>query len=176
MRMYNLTNKLLDSPIVLNIENKTNLNRKFILGIMYTFLLTIFYNFLGLDFIVNSVGFIYPAYYSFKSLNTKTDYDDKQWLIYWIVYSFITTLELFIGFIFYWIPFYYLLKLSFLLWLSHEKTQGAQFIYNNYLKQKLIDNEKLMDNSISIVNEKINNVINSVNDKLDEINSSDKNN
>ena len=98
MRIYNLTNILLDSPIILNIENKTNLNRKFILGLMYTFLFTIFYNFLGIDFIINCVGFIYPAYYSFKSLNTKTDYDDKQWLIYWIVYwSWIITEEIFLS-------------------------------------------------------------------------------
>jgi len=38
-------------------------------------------------FLGSFVGFVYPAYMSLKSIETKTGSDDKQWLTYWLVYS-----------------------------------------------------------------------------------------
>ncbi len=32
------------------------------------------------------------------------------------------------------IPFYYVLKLAFLIWLFHPKTVGASWVYDNYLQ------------------------------------------
>lgn len=39
-----------------------------------------------------------------------------QWLVYWVVYSFFSVVEIFAETLLYWIPFYYKFKLGFLLW------------------------------------------------------------
>ena len=39
-------------------------------------------------FLGSFVGFVYPAYMSIKAIETKGGDDDKQWLTYWLVYSF----------------------------------------------------------------------------------------
>lgn len=40
-----------------------------------------------------SLGVLYPAYASFKALESPQLNDDKQWLTYWVVYACTTSLE-----------------------------------------------------------------------------------
>jgi receptor expression-enhancing protein 5/6 len=47
------------------------------LGALYFFL--IFFN-VAAEFLVNTVGFIIPAYYSLNALFTSSSVDDTQWL------------------------------------------------------------------------------------------------
>lgn len=57
------------------------------------------------------VGFLYPMYMSFKSVQSPDKNDDTKWLIYWIVYSFMAIIETISDKFLYWFPFYYTLKL-----------------------------------------------------------------
>ena len=43
------------------------------------------------------VGTIYPAYKSFKAIESKEKDDDTQWLIYWVVFAFFSVIEIFTG-------------------------------------------------------------------------------
>ena len=43
--------------------------------------------------VVSGVGVLYPAYASFKTLESPADDDDKQWLTYWVVYALTTSVE-----------------------------------------------------------------------------------
>lgn len=47
----------------------------------------------GAQLIVSLVGFIYPAYQSFKAISTPNAEDDTQWLTYWVVYAFFNITE-----------------------------------------------------------------------------------
>lgn len=47
----------------------------------------------GEELVVGLVGFIYPAYMSFKALSTPGTDDDTQWLTYWVVYAFFNLTE-----------------------------------------------------------------------------------
>lgn len=81
------------------------------LGVLYFFL--VFFN-IAAEFLVNTIGFIVPAYYSLHALFTAGSADDTQvrltydaktgvwsspvltllqWLTYWVVYAFLTVLE-----------------------------------------------------------------------------------
>ena len=77
----------------------------------------------GEELVVGLVGFIYPAYMSFKAINTPGPVDDTQWLTYWVVYAFFNLTESITDLVLSWIPFYFFLKVAFLVWSYHPSTQ-----------------------------------------------------
>lgn len=99
----------------------------------------------GAGSLCNIVGFVYPAWKSFEAIETQTRGDDTQWLIYWVVYAFFSIIEVFVDFLLYWIPFYYAFKAAFLLWAMLPQTKGAKFLYDNFLKDFLKENESRID-------------------------------
>merc|ERR1711862_676428 len=91
----------------------------------------------GTKLIVDLVGFVYPAYMSFKSMDANKG-DCTQWLTYWVVFAFFSITESLAGFLVFLIPFYFLTKTAFILWLYHPQTQGAQIIYRQVLRPVLL--------------------------------------
>lgn len=86
--------------------------------------------------LTNAIGFVGPAYFSLKALQSQTPGDDSQvqYLTYWSVYGFFSMIEGFADHIVYWFPFYYTFKAVFLIWLQLPQTQGAKLIYANILR------------------------------------------
>lgn len=78
--------------------------------------------------ISNLVGFIYPAYRSYKAIKTEDKDDDTQWLTYWVVYAFFTVADGLFGVLFTWVPLYFFFKIGFLVWCMHPRAKGATFI------------------------------------------------
>jgi len=70
---------------------------------------------------------------SFVALESDGDGDDKQWLTYWVVYGAFSVVDQFAGFILSFIPFYYFLKVGFLVWCMHPSTNGATVVYDTYI-------------------------------------------
>lgn len=74
----------------------------------------------GAKLLVDIVGFVYPAYQSFKSMDStgagsaQITGDDTQWLTYWVVFSFLTIVESAFGFLTGLIPFYFWIKIAVL--------------------------------------------------------------
>lgn len=66
----------------------------------------------GQQLVCNIIGFVYPAYYSMKALESPKKEDDSKWLTYWIVFALFTIIEFFSEFIVCWLPFYWLLKVQ----------------------------------------------------------------
>jgi TB2/DP1, HVA22 family len=65
----------------------------------------------GAKLLVDLVGFVYPAYMSFKSMDTNAG-DDTQWLTYWICFSAMSITETMLSFITAMIPMYFYLKIA----------------------------------------------------------------
>ena len=64
------------------------------------------------------VGTLYPVLKSVQALQTDTDVeDDKTWLTYWMCFGCLTVADMHVGWILEIIPFYYTMKLFFLVWL-----------------------------------------------------------
>ena len=83
------------------------------------------------------VGFVYPAYASFKAVESKDVKDDYQWLTYWVVFSTFTLVEDCFSVLVSWIPFYFVLKVLALVWLYHPQTEGAEKVYVKLLEPML---------------------------------------
>jgi len=90
----------------------------------------------GSKLIVDLVGFVYPAYMSFKSIDSGSD--DTQWLTYWVVFSSFSILETSLRFIVNLIPMYFWIKIVAILYLYHPKTRGAQTLYEQVLRPLLL--------------------------------------
>ncbi|KAI5064010.1 hypothetical protein GOP47_0020680 [Adiantum capillus-veneris] len=56
------------------------------------------------------VTLIYPLISSIKAIESNDKLHYQQWLTYWIIYSFVTLVELSLWSFFYWIPFWGTIK------------------------------------------------------------------
>ncbi len=97
---------------------------------------------IGNTYITCLLGVAYPCFMSFLALESDGADDDKQWLTYWVVFGLFNILDQFAGFILTFIPFYFFIKLCFLVWLFHPASQGATVIYNNYILPNMQQYEK----------------------------------
>ena len=114
----------------------------FILGIILVFGL-------GVGSVTNICGFGYPAFQSFKAIETKAKGDDAQWLVYWVIFALFNFMETIVDMILYWIPFYHAFKLAFLVWAMAPQTKGAKFLYDKFLKDLLKKNESRIDAALA---------------------------
>ena len=71
--------------------------------------------------------------------------DDKQWLTYWVCFGVFNVFEQFAGIILRFIPFYYFLKIGFLVYLFHPYTLGATTVYKNIILPHMAAYEKRID-------------------------------
>ena len=125
----------------------------------------------GANALCNLVGFVYPMYASFKALKSHGKDDDTQWLTYWVVYGFFTTAESITDILVSWIPFYYLLKIVFLVYLMAPQTEGALKIWKKVIEPMLTKHEKKIDQALDKVQEtaaQAGDVAGQIKKKLDE--------
>jgi receptor expression-enhancing protein 5/6 len=108
---------------------------------------------IGGNLITQLIGFVYPAYESFKAIeHFKSEREDapvlmRTWLTYWIVYSLFSVIDVFVDYILYWIPLYYLVKLVFLVWLF-PRMGGADVIYKIFIEPTLRQYRKRIDTAL----------------------------
>ncbi len=50
-----------------------------------------------------------------------------------MVFSFFMVIEMFTDTLLFWVPFYFIAKIGFLVWLMHPSTNGASRLYRLYL-------------------------------------------
>lgn len=62
--------------------------------------------------------------------------DDKTWLTYWMCFGCLTVADMHVGWVLSIIPFYYTLKLFFLVWLQLPlgPFMGAKIVYKLFLQ------------------------------------------
>ncbi|KAL0587594.1 hypothetical protein ABG067_002890 [Albugo candida] len=143
-----LSNELDRIPALRAFQASTGIDKVyFVFAAATTLLLFVFFGF-GAKLICNIVGFIYPAYTSFKAIESDTKADHVQWLTYWVVYACFNVIEVFSDILLAWIPLYYPLKLSFLFWLFMPSTKGAIFLYINLVAPFLKTNEACIDEAL----------------------------
>lgn len=65
-----------------------------VLGGVALFSLMVLLNLWG-SLLTDLLGFVYPAYMSFKAIESKGKDDDTQWLTYWVVFGFMNVIEFF---------------------------------------------------------------------------------
>lgn len=110
----------------------------------------------GSTFISFSVGFLYPAYMSFKAIETRDNrQEDRLWLTYWVVFGLLYVADDFFGIVLSFLPLYNILKVCFYVWLFHPKTKGALTIYDKVVKGVFKRYEPTIDSGLEKLKEKV---------------------
>jgi len=144
-QLAQLRTKLDDIPALQRLEDQYGVPKEYISVAGSIFGLVFFFVGLSAGTLSSIVGFLYPAFKSLQALEHRATGDVTQWLIYWVVYSFFSIIEVFVDVLLYWIPFYYAFKIAFLLWAMLPQTRGAKFLYDSFLKDFLRSNESRID-------------------------------
>ncbi|XP_059687448.1 receptor expression-enhancing protein 4 isoform X3 [Gavia stellata] len=98
--------------------------------------------------IVLVFGMLYPAYASYKAVKTKNIREYVRWMMYWIVFALFTATETFTDLLISWFPFYYEIKMAFVIWLLSPYTRGASLFYRKFVHPTLSRREKEIDTYI----------------------------
>jgi len=93
-------------------------------------------------------GTLYPAYASYKAIKTRSNKEYLKWMMYWIVMAFFTCIETVADVFIAWLPFYYELKILFVLWLLSPATKGSTILYRKIVHPQLAKRETEIDSYI----------------------------
>lgn len=133
-RIDQLDQELSKFSFLRQLEKKSGVKKTVIVFVSFSAVLIFLVMNWAANFLSIVIGFIYPAYSSILAIETPDKSDDKQWLTYWVVFSFFSFLEFFADHLLFILPFYYLIKVLFLVYLFSPYTKGAEVLYLNLIR------------------------------------------
>jgi receptor expression-enhancing protein 5/6 len=142
------TNPFID--VLIKIEKQTGIPRLYQVLPVILVCLAVFIIGYGSRFLANFIGFLYPAYASFKAVETPEKDDDTKWLTYWVVYACFSVFFDFSDIIIFWIPFYDLLKCCLFIWLMYPgESNGSITVYNRLILPYFLRHESQIDSTLT---------------------------
>ena len=112
--------------------------------------------FSGFEVMIKFVTIVYPCYKSVLAIESDEPEDDKAWLAYWIVFGLTPYYDATIGRLFSGLPFYWLGRGLFHIWLMLPMTRGALVIYYSILSPIYQRNQSKINMWRDFLDEKIN--------------------
>ena len=108
-------------------------------------LICVFLVYLGIfgTLITNMVGTLYPGFSTIKSI--QKNIRKKEWLTYWVVYGCFIIFDMFSKIIMKVIPFYFVLKILFLIWMFLPGSNGSNLVYNFVIFKLFKSIENIVD-------------------------------
>jgi receptor expression-enhancing protein 5/6 len=155
-------------PWAIELEKKTKVPKTYLAGgVGGVLAILIFFNVWG-NLITNLIGFVYPAYASFKAIESPNKEDDVQWLTYWVVFGLLNVIEFFTDILLFWVPFYYSFKTVVILYLLLPQFQGAGVLYQKFVRPTLLKEQGGIDSNFAKIKAKAQQAANdSLNGKSD---------
>ncbi|KAI8818023.1 TB2/DP1, HVA22 family-domain-containing protein [Fimicolochytrium jonesii] len=95
------------------------------------------------------IGYVCPAYYSYKAVKERNEEALDWWLIHWMVISAFTVFENIGDTLLFWVPLYFELKLMIIILLVLPWTNGSTLIYKHILQPTLTRHEPNIDNALT---------------------------
>ena len=105
----------------------------------------VFFVYLGImgSLITSLVGTLYPGFSTIKSIQKNTR--KKEWLTYWVVFGSFLIFDMFSNIIVKFIPFYFVLKILFLIWMFIPGSNGCKLVYEFLISKIMKPLEEIFD-------------------------------
>ena len=136
--------------IMNSIKEKTGID-----GIYVTIFLSIcvFFVYLGIlgSLITSLVGTLYPGFSTIKAIQKNKN--KKEWLTYWVVFGSFLIFDMFSNIIVKFIPFYFVMKILFLIWMFIPGSNGCRLVYEFLIIKVMTPLEQIFDEFFKEFNE-----------------------
>ena len=109
------------------IKEKTGIDGIYVVLFLLVCVILVYLGIFG-TLITNMVGTLYPGFSTIKTME-KNPSKKKEWLTYWVVFGFFIIVDMFSGIIMKIIPFYFVLKILFLIWMFLPGSSGCYLVY-----------------------------------------------
>ena len=116
------------------IQEKTGIKGIFVILGLFIAVIFVYFNIFD-SIITNLVGTVYPAFWTIKSLEQNSIEEQKKWLTYWVVFGAFIIVDMGSPVIVKFIPFYFVLKILFLMWLFMPGSNGCTIVYYLIVKK-----------------------------------------
>ncbi|CDI76420.1 hypothetical protein, conserved [Eimeria acervulina] len=120
----NLDKYLEDATLAQQASSFTGLRPSVLVIALGLFLIISLGTGIGGGLVCDVAGFLYPAWMSFRAIESAGAEDDKLWLTYWVVYGAFSIAEYFVDFILFW---------------------GAETVYNCFVRPFLLQHQQPID-------------------------------
>ena len=110
-----------------SIKDKTGIDGIFVIIFLSLCVLLVY---LGIfeSLITSLVGTLYPGFSTIKAIQKNKD--KKEWLTYWIIFGSFLIFDMFSTIIIKVVPYYFVLKIIFLIWMFIPGSNGCQIVYD----------------------------------------------
>jgi hypothetical protein len=85
--------------------------------------------------LTNVIGILLPLYLTVKSIENPEEGDDRQWITYWAIFIPSLLVDMLIGDYLKYLPLFYFMKLSFLIWMFLPNSKGAKTLHDRVIQQ-----------------------------------------
>nr|ACO14585.1 Receptor expression-enhancing protein 5 [Caligus clemensi] len=126
------------------LETKTKLKKKTILYIAAGVSALVLIFGYGARLLFSFIGCVIPAYFTVQSMESENRDDAWPWLRYWTVYALFSSIEAIIDLFGGFLPFYWLFKTLFILWLM-PPMDGGSLLYGKLVRPTFLKYESTID-------------------------------
>ena len=125
-----------------SIKDKTGIDGIFVIIFLSLCVLLVY---LGIfeSLITSLVGTLYPGFSTIKAIQKNKD--KKEWLTYWIIFGSFLIFDMFSTIIIKVVPYYFVLKIIFLIWMFIPGSNGCQIVYDFLISKVMKVIEQIID-------------------------------
>ena len=134
------------------IQEKTGIKGIYVVSGLILCVIFVYFNIFD-TIITNLVGTLYPAFWTIKSIENNELKEQKNWLTYWAVFCSFILVDMFSPIIIKFVPFYFVMKIIFLIYLLIPGSHGCAIIYNLIVKKILRKYENELEIIVTNVEE-----------------------
>ena len=128
--------------IMSSIKEKTGIDGIYVIIFLSICVLFVYLGIFG-SLITSLVGTLYPGFSTIKAIQQKKK--KKEWLTYWVVFGTFLIFDMFSNIIMKIIPFYFVLKILFLIWMFIPGSNGCRLVYDFLITKVMSPIEGIFD-------------------------------